>query len=48
MDPGRNLLDMGGLVADLQDLRGCKVDVVTENGLYWLLRRRILKEARPV
>jgi predicted nucleotidyltransferase len=34
-----------GLVAELQDLLGRKVDVVTEDGLYWLLRRRILKEA---
>jgi len=37
-----------GLVQDLQDLLGRKVDVVTEDGLYWLLRRHILKEARPL
>lgn len=37
-----------GLVQDLEDLLGCKVDVVTEDGLYWLLRRRILKEAKPL
>lgn len=36
------------LVADLEALLGRKVDVVTEDGLYWLLRRRILKEARPL
>jgi predicted nucleotidyltransferase len=48
MEPGRNLLDMGGLLMDLRELLGREVDVVTEKGLYWLLRRRILKEARPL
>ncbi|MDQ3397849.1 MAG: nucleotidyltransferase family protein [Deinococcota bacterium] len=38
----------GGLVTDLEDLLGRKVDVVTERSLYWLLRRRILKEAVPL
>jgi predicted nucleotidyltransferase len=33
---------------DLRDLLGRKVDVVSEDGLYWLLRRRILKEAKPL
>ncbi len=37
-----------GLVDDLQRLLGRSVDVVTEDGLYWLLRRRILKEAKPL
>jgi predicted nucleotidyltransferase len=37
-----------GLILDLQDLLGCKVDIVTEDGIYWLLRRRILKEAVPL
>lgn len=37
-----------GFVADLQQLLGRRVDVVTEDGLYWLLRRRILREARPL
>lgn len=33
---------------ELEALLGRKVDVVTENGLYWLLRRRILEQARPL
>lgn len=45
---GRSLLDQVALVGDLEDLLGCKVDVVTESGLYWLLRRRILREARAL
>lgn len=48
MDPNRSLLDVAALVADLRELLGRKVDVVSEKGLYWLLRRRILKEARPL
>jgi hypothetical protein len=47
-EPGRSLLDHAALVLDLEELLGRKVDVVTEKGLYWLLRRRILKEARPL
>jgi uncharacterized protein len=48
MEPGRSLLDLAALFSDLSDLLGRKVDVVTEKGLYWLLRRRILKEAKPL
>lgn len=35
----------GGLLMDLQDLLGCEVDLVTEKGLHWYLRDRILGEA---
>jgi predicted nucleotidyltransferase len=37
-----------GLVDELEELLGRPVDVVTEDGLYWLLRRRILRDARPL
>lgn len=37
-----------GLTLELQELLGRRVDVVTEDGLYWLLKRRILQEARPL
>ena len=37
-----------GLVLDLERLLGRRVDVVTEDGLYWLLRGRILQEAMPL
>jgi uncharacterized protein len=47
-EPGQSLLDHASLMLDLEDLLGRKVDIVTEKGLYWLLRRRILKEARPL
>ena len=45
LEPGRTLFDLGALLMDLQDLLGRKVDVVTDDSIYWLLRRRILKEA---
>ena len=43
--PGRSLFDLGGLLMDLHNLLGCKVDVVTETGLRSRIRNRILKEA---
>jgi predicted nucleotidyltransferase len=48
MEAGRSLLDQVGLLADLRELLGLEVDVVTEDSLYWLLRRRILREARTI
>lgn len=48
MENGRSLLDQAGLLADLADLLGRRVDVVIEDSIYWLLRRRILREAKPV
>ena len=48
MEPGRSLLDMGGLLMDLQDLLGCSVDVVTERALRPRIRDRVLKEAVPL
>jgi len=47
-EPGRSLLDQVTLTQDLEELLGRHVDVVTEDGLHWLLRRRILGEARPL
>jgi predicted nucleotidyltransferase len=45
LEPGRSLLDLGGLLVDLQDLLGREVDVVTEKGLRARIRERVLKEA---
>ena len=46
--PGRSLLDLGGLLMDLQDLLGRKVDVVTESALHWFIRDRVLQEAKAL
>ncbi len=48
MQPGRSLFDMGGLLVELQELLHHKVDIVTENGLHWYIKDRILKEAKPL
>ena len=48
LEQNRSLLDLGGLLMDLQDLLGRKVDVVTEKGLHWYIRDRVLNEARPL
>jgi uncharacterized protein len=45
MEPGRSLLDLCGLLIDLEELLGHKVDVVTEKGLRDRIRERVLKEA---
>ncbi len=44
-EPGRTLLDRIGMIQDLEDLLGCKVDVVTEAAVSPYLRERVLKEA---
>jgi uncharacterized protein len=45
MEPGRSLLDLGGLLIDLEGLLGRPVDVVTERGLKPRIRPRVLSEA---
>jgi predicted nucleotidyltransferase len=45
MEAKRSLLDLGGLLMELQDLLGCRVDVVTEKGLRQRVRERALSEA---
>ncbi len=46
--PGRDLLDLAGFKLDLEEVLGCKVDVVTEKSLSPYLRDRIVAEARPL
>lgn len=47
-EPGRSLLDHAGLWLDLQELLGCKVDVVSDRGIKPRIRERVLKEAVPL
>ncbi|MCX7781866.1 MAG: nucleotidyltransferase family protein [Negativicutes bacterium] len=44
LEPGRSLLDLGGLLIELQELLGCSVDVVTVNGLKERIREQVLNE----
>lgn len=45
LEPGRSLLDLGGLVMDLSDALGVEVDLVTEAGLKPRIRERVVAEA---
>ena len=45
MEPDRSLLDVGGLLMELQELLGQKVQVVTENSLHWYIHDQVLTEA---
>lgn len=38
----------GMLLMDLQDILGCKVDIVTEQGLSRLIKDRVLAEAKSL
>ena len=38
----------GGLLADLEELLGRKVDVVEPDGLHWYIRDKVLSEAVPL
>ena len=38
----------GGLMADLEDLLGCRVDIATESMLHRRIKHRVLAEARPL
>ena len=44
-DAAATLFDQVALIQDLEDLLGCKVDVVTANSLHWYIRDRVLDEA---
>jgi predicted nucleotidyltransferase len=48
MEEGRSLFDLGGLLYDLQELLHRKVDVVTEAGLHWYIKDKVIKEAKPI
>jgi predicted nucleotidyltransferase len=48
LEQGRTLFDLGGALIKLQNLLGRKVDIVTERGLHWYLKEKIMKEAKPL
>ena len=48
LEQNRSLFDLGGLLMDLQQLLNRNVDIVTENGLHWYIKDRILNEAKPL
>ena len=48
LDPGRTLMDLGGLLIDLQELLQARVDVATEGMLRPKVRERALADAVPL
>ena len=48
MEQGRSLLSLGTFLMELQELLGCRVDILTEKGLKNRIRERVLKEAIPI
>jgi predicted nucleotidyltransferase len=46
--PGRSLLDHGGLVMDLHELLGMRVDVIDDDGMCPRFRLSVLSEAIPL
>lgn len=48
LEPGRSLLDLGGLLMDLQEYLQCRVDVMTPAMLKPRIRERVLREATPL
>jgi predicted nucleotidyltransferase len=45
LDPGRSLIDLIAIKQDLEDLLGCKVDIVTEAAISPYIKDQVLKEA---
>ena len=48
MEQGRSLMDMGGMISDLEVLLGRRIDVAEPDTLHWFVRDRILREAVPL
>jgi len=48
LEPGRSVMDLGGLLMDLQDYLQCRVDVMTPAMLKPRIRERVLREAMPL
>lgn len=46
--PGTTLFDLGGLQAELEELLGVRVDVLTPGDLPPKFRQQVLAEAQPV
>jgi predicted nucleotidyltransferase len=47
-EPARSLLDHAALWLELQDLLGCKLDVLSDRGIKPRIRERVLREAIPL
>ena len=48
LEKGRGLLDLGGLLSDLQNLLGGEVDLVESGCIHPYIRDRVLTKALPL
>jgi predicted nucleotidyltransferase len=48
LDPDRTLMDLGGLLIDLQEMLELRVDVATEEMLRPKVRNQVLRDAVPL
>lgn len=48
VQPGTTLLDLGGLQAELEDMLGIPVDLLTPGDLPASFRKRVLADAMPI
>jgi len=48
LEKNRSLLDHADMIIEMEDLLGCKVDVITEPGLKERVKARVLTEAVPL
>ncbi len=47
-EPSRSLLDHAGLIGELEDMLGVKVDVVDEDGMRPRFRKAVMREVMPL
>ena len=48
MEKDRSLFDLMGFQQDLEEIFKRKCDVVSKNGLHWVIRDDVLGEAKPL
>ena len=48
LEPGTSLLDLGGLLMDLQELLKCPVDIAIARSLKPRIKDQVLKQAIPL
>lgn len=48
LEPDATLIDLGSLLVDLEELLGCRVDIVTPASLHNAIRDQVLREAAPL
>ena len=48
LEPDRSLLDLIGLMRELEEVLGRRVDAVTAKSLHWYIKDQVIQEAVPL